>query len=254
MNLCTNAYQAMSADGGNLRISLARVRLERSSFSSGRLAAGDYAKLTVADTGVGILPEHVDRIFDPYFTTKEREKGTGLGLAAVHGIVNSHAGAIDVHSRVGRGTDVDIYLPLTNPVSAADEASLATITGGSERILVVDDEPDILEIEKEMLHNLGYTVTARERAPDALALFAEHPGHFDLVITDMTMPGLTGDKLAGDLRRIRPDIPIILCTGFNALISKERAAELGITGFLMKPFTIKELSRCVRDLLTGDPD
>jgi PAS domain S-box-containing protein len=252
MNLCTNAYQAMSADGGKLRISLARVRLDRSSFSSGRLVAGDYAKLTVSDTGVGILPEHVDRIFDPYFTTKEREKGTGLGLAAVHGIVNSHGGAVDVHSRVGQGTDFDIYLPLTSDVSAVDDAPQAMVTGGDERILVVDDEPDILEIEKEMLENLGYTVTAQERAADALALFAAHPANFDLVITDMTMPHLTGDRLSEKLRRIRPDIPIILCTGFNELISKEKAAELGIKGFLMKPFALRELSSCVRDLLTAD--
>ncbi len=252
MNLCTNAYQAMPADGGTLSIFLSRVVLDGVSFLSGRLAAGDHAKLTVSDTGVGILPAHLDRIFDPYFTTKEREKGTGLGLAAVHGIVNNHGGAIEVHSRIGRGAAFDIYLPLTKGVSAADEAPQAKLTGGNERILVVDDEPDILEIEREMLENLGYAVTTHERAADALARFAMNPDNFDLVLTDMTMPRMTGERLAGELRRIRPDIPIILCTGFNELISKEKAAMLGIKGFLMKPFAAKDLSAIVCDLLSGD--
>ncbi len=249
MNLCTNAFQAMLETGGTLKISLLRVKMEGKEPTRARLPSGVYGKLIISDTGGGIPTENIKRIFDPYFTTKEKGKGTGLGLAAVHGIVKSHGGTILVESQIGKGTEFEVYLPLTQDRNDKDEKIESQILGGKERVLLIDDEHDILEIEKEMLEKLGYNITAVDSTREALKLFAGQPDEFDLVITDMTMPHMTGDKLAGELRKIHSDIPIILCTGFSELISEEKADTLGIKGFLMKPIGIKDLSNMIRNVL-----
>jgi PAS domain S-box-containing protein len=249
MNLCTNAYQAMLETGGTLKISLSAIKMEGEAAKLAQIPTGFYGKLIISDTGVGIPPADLTRIFDPYFTTKEKGKGTGLGLAAVHGIVKSHGGAILVKSQLGKGTKFEVYLPLTPDRSDTEERVASQIDGGNERILLVDDEHDVLDVEKEMLKKLGYIITAKDNAREALKLFAGQPDQFDLVITDMTMPDMTGDKLAGELSKIRSDIPIILCTGFSELIFKEKAESLGIMGFLMKPVTMRDLSNMIRKVL-----
>jgi len=249
MNLCTNAYQAMLETGGTLNIFLSHVKMEGKAAAFAQIPAGSYGKLIISDTGVGIPSENIERIFDPYFTTKEKGKGTGLGLAAVHGIVKSHGGAILVESQIGKGTKFEVYLPLTLDRSDTQEQAESQITGGNERILLVDDEHDILEIGNEMLKKLGYIVTTKDNARDALKLFTEQPEQFDLVITDMTMPNMTGDRLAVELSKIRSDIPFILCTGFSELMSKEKAESVGIKGFLMKPVAMKNLSDMIRKVL-----
>jgi len=254
MNLCTNAYQAMLDFGGTLKISLSGVTMEGEAATLAQVPSGSYGKLIISDTGVGIPSENLERIFDPYFTTKEKGKGTGLGLAAVHGIVKSHGGAILVESQIGKGTRFEVYLPLTLGRRDTKGQAEPQITSGNERILLVDDEHDILEIGNELLRKLGYVVTTKDNAKDALKLFAEQPEEFDLVITDMTMPNMTGDKLAGELIKIRSDIPFILCTGFSELMSKEKAASLGIKGFLMKPVAIRDLSNMIRKVLDDKED
>jgi len=254
MNLCTNAYQAMLETGGTLKIVLSHEELESNDAALANVPPGFYGKLIIADTGVGIPPENLDLIFDPYFTTKKRGDGTGLGLAAVHGICKSHGGSILVESQTGKGTQFTVYLPLTLDRSDTEEKVEPQLTGGSERILLVDDEHDIREIEKEMLEIQGYHVTVKDDAREALILFAEQPDLFDLVITDMTMPKMTGDRLAGELTKIRSDIPIILSTGFSQLMSKEKAKSMGIKGFLMKPVTMRDLSKTIRDVLDDIED
>ena len=254
MNLCTNAYQAMLETGGTLKISLSHVKIEGKAAALAQVPAGSYGKLVISDTGVGIPLENLERIFDPYFTTKEKGKGTGLGLAAVHGIVKSHGGAILVESQIGKSTKFEVYLPLTLDRSDTQGQAESQITGGNERILLVDDEHDILEIENEMLKKLGYIVTTKDNAKDALKLFAEQPEQFDLVITDMTMPDMTGDRLADELIKISSDIPIILCTGFSELMSKEKAESLGIKGFLLKPIAMRDLSNMIRIVLDDKED
>jgi len=254
MNLCTNAYQAMLETGGILKISLSDEKLEGKTAGLVQVPAGSYGKIVISDTGVGIPSQNIERIFDPYFTTKEKEKGTGLGLAAVHGIVKSHGGAILVESKIGKGTTFEVYLPLTLDRSDTQEQAESQITGGNERILLVDDEHDILEIENEMLKKLGYIVTTKDNARDALKLFTDQPEQFDLVITDMTMPNMTGDRLVDKLSKIRSDIPFILCTGFSELMSKEKAASMGIKGFLMKPVTMRDLSKMIRKVLDDKDD
>jgi len=249
MNLCTNAYQAMLETGGTLKIYLSEINMDSQAAARTQVSAGSYGKLIISDTGVGIPPADIERIFDPYFTTKEKGKGTGLGLAAVHGIVKSHGGAILVESQIGKGTLFEVYLPLTRDRIDSAEQAVSQIDGGNERILLVDDEHDILEVEKEMLKKLGYTITAKDNSREALNLFAEQPEKFDMVITDMTMPHMTGDVFARELSKIRSDIPIILCTGYSALISKEKAASLGIMGFLMKPVALRDLSNMIRSVL-----
>lgn len=249
MNLCTNAYQSMLETGGTLTISLSNINVEAEGALEINIPAGSYAKLVISDTGVGIPPENIDRIFDPYFTTKEKGKGTGLGLAAVHGIVKSHGGDILVKSKVGKGTEFEVYLPLTRARSEGVEQAESRFVSGEEQILLVDDENDILEINKEMLVKLGYSVTAVDNAQDALKLFADQPEKFDLVITDMTMPNMTGDRLAIELRKIRLSIPIILCSGFSEIMSNGRAAALGIESFLMKPISLKDLSLVTRSVI-----
>jgi len=211
---------------------------------------GPHVSLTVADTGPGMEQSIIDRIFDPYFTTKAEGKGTGLGLAVVHGIVKTHGGQIRVYSKPGKGTEFQICLPVIKNQKETDKVETYTpIQKGDERILLVDDQAMIVQLEKQMLDRLGYHVTTRTSSMDALEAFRMQPDEFDLVITDLTMPDMTGVKLAQKLMAIKPDIPVILCTGFSEKMSKENAEALGIKGFLMKPIVMKQLSSMIRKVL-----
>jgi CheY-like chemotaxis protein len=251
MNLCTNAYQAMHERGGVLEVSLSEARIGASPPPELRvLPQGPCVRLRVRDNGPGIDTGIIHRIFDPYFSTKEKSKGTGLGLAVVHGIVKSHLGAIQVSSRLGQGATFDVYFPMVQAATEAAEAAPETVVaGGRERILFVDDEPAIATLGKRMLGSLGYEVTTCGNAIDALELFRLDPSAFDLVMTDMTMPQLTGDRMALQMMSLRPDLPVIICTGFNELLSKERVQELGIRALLMKPFLKTEAATVIRQAL-----
>jgi CheY-like chemotaxis protein len=189
------------------------------------------------------------RIFDPYFTTKEQDKGTGMGLAVVHGIVKGHGGSIHVESAVAEGTRFDILFPVIKRKAISETEELKALPTGNETILCVDDEQSLIELGKNMLKKLGYRVEARTLPVEAIELFKTAPDTFDLVISDMTMPTMTGVSLAKKLMQIRPEIPVIICTGYSEQIDESRAKELGIRGFLMKPFTIRELSKTVRKVL-----
>jgi PAS domain S-box-containing protein len=251
MNLCTNAYQSMHARGGVLEVSLAETRIGASPPPDLKaLPQGPCLRLRVRDSGPGIDPIIIHRIFDPYFSTKDKGKGTGLGLAVVHGIVKSHRGAIQVLSRLGEGATFDVYFPMAQAAAAAAEAAPEeAVVGGRERILFVDDEPSIEFLGKHMLGSLGYEVTACGTAIAALELFRSDPSAFDLVITDMTMPLMTGDRMAVEMMRLRPDLPVIICTGFNELLSKERVQVIGIRALLMKPFLKNEAATVIRQVL-----
>ena len=251
MNLCTNAYHAMREDGGELEVGLAEVYVDRPLQPELQdLRPGRYLKLSVSDTGPGIDPGVIHRIFDPYFTTKEKTKGTGLGLAVVHGVVNSHKGAIQVSSRLGAGTTFDVYFPIVDEAAArTSPENEAAAAGGCERILFVDDEPAIEELGRRLLGSLGYEVVTCPNGGVALDLFRTDPARFDIVVTDMTMPGMTGDRMAAEMMRMRPGLPVILCTGFNELINIERVQEIGIRALLMKPFLRNEAARVIRDVL-----
>ena len=192
-----------------------------------------------------------EKIFDPFFTTKENGKGTGMGLSVVHGIVTGMKGVIKVYSEPGKGTEFNIYLPVVQSLSEKQEINQTKepIQGGIERILLVDDEKAILTMEKQMLERLGYQVTSRTSSIEALEAFRNNPDKFDLVITDMSMPNMPGDKLSVELTKIRPDIPILLCTGFSETMSEEKAKSLGIKGFLFKPIVMKDLSQKIREVL-----
>lgn len=252
MNLCTNAHHAMSENGGVLTVSLKDVSID-SGFERRKLdlAAGGYLCLQVEDTGQGMPEEVRARIFDPFFTTKARDKGTGMGLAVVHGIVKSHGGAITVHSRPGKGTVFAVYLPIIASEVRQTAASDAPLPTGNERILFVDDEKTLVDLGRQMLARLGYQVVCRTSSIEALELFKKRPDHFDLVITDMTMPNMTGDKLVRHIMRIRPDMPVILCTGFSEQISEESAGEIGIREFILKPLVMDKLATAVRAVLDG---
>jgi PAS domain S-box-containing protein len=252
MNLCTNAAHAMSADGGALEVSLTDTRLgmEPIHIHSG-LEPGPYVKLTIKDTGHGIDPAVLDRIFDPFFTTKGQGVGTGLGLAVVHGIVKNHGGAIEVESILGKGSIFQVFLPAMESAPVPEKAESAPLPRGCERILIVDDEPALMEAMKRFLEQLGYVVDSRTSSIEALEAFRsrmqEKP--FDLVVTDMTMPHLTGLDLARELLRLQPNLPIILSTGFSEKVGTERARDFGIRGFLMKPVALKELAGMIRKKL-----
>jgi PAS domain S-box-containing protein len=249
MNLSTNAYHAMAENGGELKISLKEIEWGRESPAGKDLSPGLYACLTVSDTGTGMNQETVSRIFDPFFTTKEKGKGTGMGLAVVHGIVKSMNGAILVHSEPGRGTEFNIYLPVVGKM-AENRPSLIkeSLPKGSERILLVDDEEAIAHMEKQILERLGYHVTACTGSIEALELFRTNPHQYDLVITDLSMPKMPGDKLAVELIGIRPDISILVCTGFTETLTSEKIESIGIKGLLMKPIVIKDLSKKLREV------
>ncbi|MEW6427578.1 MAG: DUF3365 domain-containing protein [Thermodesulfobacteriota bacterium] len=256
MNLCTNAYHAMRETGGVLAVSLGKVRIDAGDPKATDLSLqpGAYVKIEVSDTGVGMDRETMARIFDPYFTTKPKGVGTGLGLALVHGIVKSAGGHISVYSEVGRGTTFRVYLPqLPGDVDEVEVEEAEGCPGGDERILAVDDEAEVVALEKVVLEGLGYRVTTRTGSQEALALFREDPQGFDLVLTDMTMPAITGMELAREILAVRPEMPIILCTGFSELIDREKAKGMGIRGYLMKPVRRRDLARMVRAVLGNRP-
>ncbi|MEN6484742.1 MAG: PAS domain S-box protein [Syntrophobacteraceae bacterium] len=252
MNLCTNAGQAMRDHGGVLTVELADLWIDSETASSHPgWQAGPHVKLTVRDTGHGIAPPILDRIFDPFFTTKEPGVGTGLGLAVVHGIVKSHGGVIEVESVPGEGTAFHVYVPAMKGAEESHAAEAEDIPCGFGRILLVDDEPMLALATKRMLERLGYEVEHRLDGSEALEVFrssqAETP--FELVITDMTMPRLTGADLARELLKLEPDLPVVLCTGFSEIMDKEMAKSLGIRAYLIKPVIARELAETVRDLL-----
>jgi signal transduction histidine kinase/ActR/RegA family two-component response regulator len=251
MNLCTNAYHAMQDKGGKLEVILTEIDVGyKEMIDKVGMQPGKHLRLLVKDEGCGMEASVLDRIFEPYYTTKEQGKGTGLGLSVIHGIVKNHGGDITVKSTPGKGTIFQVYLPLIEDVDPDVEfESTDGAIKGEERILLVDDEEQIVAMEQQMLENLGYRVTARTDSAEALKVFAEHPQNFDLVITDMTMPHMTGDQLAQKMLDIEPNIPVILCTGFNQVITEEKALAMGIQKFVMKPVVKKELATTIRSVL-----
>lgn len=249
MNLCTNAHHAMREHGGVLAVSLEDSTADSDQTKRG-LKPGPHMKLTVADTGSGIEPAMMERIFDPYFTTKPTGEGTGLGLAVVHGIVTGLGGYVGVESTAGKGSTFEIWLPIARQHRAEKtENGSAPLPRGEERVLVVEDESTLLDIAKRMLQNLGYHITAQSDSVAALELFRTDPQRFDLVLTDQTLPKLTGGEMARQMLAIRPDIPIIICTGFSDLINAEKAQHMGIKRLIMKPLSMKNLATTVRGVL-----
>jgi len=251
MNLSTNAAHAMRETGGILKVALSHERIGSVRTSGGQgLSAGAYAKLTVQDTGHGIDPAIMDRIFEPFFTTKQTGEGTGLGMSVVYGIVKSYGGAIDVASEPGQGTTINVYLPMVESLKTeSDKSTVAEIHGRHEHVLFVDDEAMLVDLGERMLRHLGYQVTTRTSSIEALELFRARHGDFDLVITDMTMPNMTGAELAKRMLAIRPAMPIILCTGYSEIMTEENAREFGIRGNIMKPLTRKDLGVVIHEAL-----
>ena len=253
MNLCTNAFHAMEEKGGVLKVGLKvadTVPLELRKGKSG--AEKVFLDLSISDTGQGMSPEVIDKIFDPFFTTKEKGKGTGMGLAITYGIVKEYGGAITVDSQPGKGTTFHIYLPQGEPATTHRPSEESVVSKGRERILFVDDEKFMADLGKDMLERLGYHVTAMQKSLEALEIFKKQPYEFDLVITDQNMPGMSGLDLAKSMLQIRPDIPIILCTGYSTLVNERVAKSRGIKGFALKPLTKSAIAKLIRQMLDGE--
>ena len=248
MNLCTNAAQAMEEKGGMLEVSVNDTTIDKM-FMIPNLIPGEYIEIKVSDTGMGIAPQNLHTIFEPYFTTKPVGEGTGMGLAVVHGIIEKYGGKISVNSTIGKGTCFTIYLPITKKRKVHMHAEKEELPHGNENILFVDDEAPIAKMGSKVLEQLGYSVTTRTSSVEALELFRSKPQAFDLVISDMTMPNMTGDVLAGELMKIRPDIPVVLCTGYSKKISEESAADIGIKALVYKPVVKADLAKTVRKVL-----
>jgi len=249
MNLATNAFHSMEETGGKLTITLNQVHIEQDSSEYKDLLPGTYVCLTVADTGIGMGTDVIDKVFDPYFTTKEKGKGTGLGLSVVHGIVKECNGDILIDSEPGKGTDIHVYFPIIESRAIKRAETTGPAIGGTERILLVDDEEAVIRMEERMLERLGYQVTIRTDSIEALELFKTNSDSFDLVISDMTMPNMTGIQLAQKIKNIKANIPIIICTGFSEQLTNEKCQALGINDYLMKPIIIKELAETIRRTL-----
>lgn len=250
MNLCTNAAQAMRSKSGKLN-----VRVNEKTFDSNTIPAasdlkpGHYIKIEVADTGVGIPPDELGLIFDPYYSTQEGGEGTGLGLAIVHGIVKRCGGDISVRSVLGRGTVFSVYLPVTSKTAQNSQIINDRLPRGNERILFVDDEPSITKMAEQSLEKLGYTVRAVNCSIEALELFKNNPAAFDLVISDITMPKMNGDRFALEITSRVPGLPIILCTGYHRKQDKTHQTHLGVKAYLKKPIPLKLLAETVRKVL-----
>jgi CheY-like chemotaxis protein len=247
MNLCTNAVQAMEETGGRLEIRVETRDLPE--MSAEGCPAGRYAEITVTDNGPGIDPAILGRIFEPYFTTRKIGKGSGLGLAVVYTIVKNHKGTITVQNRPEGGARFTMLFPTVDRKPRTKIEPMEESFHGTERILFVDDEENITQMAREALTLFDYRIETQSDPEDALAMFTLNPGYFDVVITDMTMPKMTGAKLAEKLITIRPDIPIILCTGYSALIDEEKARQLGIAAYMMKPVSMSEIAKTIRKLM-----
>ena len=253
MNLCTNAQHAIGDQAGLLEVAVQNTEIDLSQKNDLiDLEIGSYVRISVKDTGNGMTRDVMKKIFDPYFTTKKKGVGTGLGLAVVHGIVKKYGGTIKVESELGKGTTFHIYLPKANIAAPIKAEKPKPLMGGSERILFVDDEKMLVEIGQQALQRLGYDVVSRTSPIEALELFKAEPDFFDLVITDKTMPGMTGDGLAKELMSIRPSLPVVICTGYSQTVDQERAKQMGIKAFVMKPILINELAAAVRKALDKD--
>jgi CheY-like chemotaxis protein len=247
LNLCTNAYQAMQEDGGLLKVSLDQIQFNPDDLSDHLdLDTGDHLKFTVTDTGLGMNEQTMQRIFDPYFTTKEEGKGTGLGLAVVYGIVGAHKGAIQVKSEPGKGTTFEVFFPCIRSYASQEPISYEQPSPGEGSILFVDDEAALVRLATKLLEKCGYQVVGHTNPLEALELFKADPYKFDLVITDMTMPHMTGGQLVRALQETRQDVPIIITTGYSEKISPEKAQMMGIQDFIMKPLSYGDLTKRIR--------
>ena len=250
-NLCANAEHAMRATGGILEIRQDVVEVDEHSIAlRPELHPGTYARLTVRDSGYGMAPETLEHIFEPFFTTKPPGEGTGMGLAMVHGIVTSCGGVLQVDSAPGQGTTFEIYLPRFQTMMMPEPRQTESLFTGTGCILFVDDEPPLAALGQEMLTRLGYEVVLCTSSVAALDVFRAEPDRFNLVITDQTMPQMTGEVLSRELRRIRPTIPIILCTGFSHVMNADKAAALGVDAFCMKPVAMHDLARTIQRVMT----
>jgi PAS domain S-box-containing protein len=252
MNLCTNAYQAMADSGGTIEIEAGTIKsADQLPAAAPQLRPGRHVRLTVRDNGPGMTPEVLERIFEPYFSTRQTGGGSGLGLAVVHGIVTGLGGAINVRSQPGQGAAFDIYLPLHGRSEVESAKGRGALPGGDEHLLFVDDEESVARLGEKMLASLGYTVTVTTSSIDALRRFRDDAEGFDLVVTDQTMPGLTGAALAREIKAIRPDTPVILCTGYSDTVDPESGRLLGVEEFLAKPVNRATLAEAVRRALNG---
>ncbi len=255
MNLATNAADAMREQGGELTMEVSSVTFTPDdAVPDAQMQPGAYVRLMVKDTGVGMTDEVQRKAFEPFFTTKGLGKGTGMGLAVVYGVIKSHGGAVTVHSEVGKGSTFEVFLPrAAKPRATSDEALPRRLPTGAERILFVDDEEAIVDMTRAVLESLGYQVSVAANGTDAWDLFRKDPSQYDLVITDQTMPDVTGINLAQKILGVRRDMPIILCTGYSEVVSPEQAEEIGIRAFVMKPVVKKELAETIRRILDGQP-
>ncbi|MCG6879241.1 MAG: response regulator, partial [Deltaproteobacteria bacterium] len=252
INLCTNAAHAMKEKGGVLEVGFSEVTLDEKTASRYEdLSAGDFVKLTVKDSGEGIAPDILEKVFEPYFTTKEFGEGSGMGLSVVYGLVKKCKGAIKIDSIVGKGTTFEVLFPKIEEEAPAKEKKEVKLPGGKERILLVDDDPSIVNMIRQMLERLGYTVMSMTDSTAAVEQFKSTPDDFDLVITDMAMPKMSGDQLAAELMTIRNDIPILLCTGHSDAVDEKKSKGIGIKGFAMKPLDMGKLASAVRAVLDG---
>ncbi len=250
MNLVINAADAMSEGGGLLEVTLEKIILqEEKACFDWVLSPGPYVRLRMRDTGEGIEPEIMKRIFDPYFTTKEVGKGTGMGLSVIHGIVKRHGGGILVESERGKGTVFEIYFPALEKTEEEEKEPAGEIKGGSERILFVDDEEPMVNLYRRHLERLGYDVKSTTKPVEALEWFKADPDQFDVIITDMTMPRMTGDRLAAEVLKIRPHMPVIICTGYSERMSAKKAEALGVRKYIEKPIDLRNLASSLREVL-----
>lgn len=250
MNICTNAAHSMEDRIGILELIIDEIVIDKYSLLSYKsLVPGNYVRLSISDTGVGMTTEVQERIFDPYFTTKKIGEGTGLGLSIVYNIIKNHNGFIYCYSEINKGTIFKILLPIIQNTKDINNDYIKPLRKGNEKILLVDDEQSLLDLEKKMLEKLGHKVTLISDSVKALEIFKQNPNNFDLVITDQTMPNMTGFELSKQILKIKKNIPIIICTGYSRILDIEKANNLGIKGFLMKPLVMSELSKEIEKIL-----
>ena len=250
MNLVTNAADAMSEQGGLLDVTLEDIILqEEKTCFDWVLSPGPYIRLRMRDTGEGIEPKIMDRIFEPYYTTKEVGKGTGMGLSVIHGIVKRHGGGIWVESELGKGTLFEIYFPALEKTVEEEKEPEGEIKGGSERIIFVDDEESMVNLNRQRLERLGYDVKDTTNPEEALEWFKADPDQFDVIITDMTMPRMTGDRLTAEILKIRPHMSVIICTGYSERMSAKKAEALGVSKYIEKPIDLRDLASSLREVL-----